>query len=346
MGLIANCKKTVLLFSRVSVILKSQDRATFLVQGSSQRNVLMSDQAIVFLTHVQSDRVFNHFRRLRDETNGLLSALLCIHDTTQLQPFGQRALAKFQRSAKNIPAPYIVIDVESGARVLPIRFAQMQRRGAWYNAGFLDLCYVPAFLSEQLLHYKYVWFVENDVDYAGNWRDFFLCTMGSSADLLGAYLYARQLGDEWYHWSWFQTPQEVSFNHHTSSLLCIARFSRRLVSLYVDAVRNDQWQGHPEALFPTIARHHGLTISDFGWGAFCPEQWRDKNYRLGPHGTDGTFNDAPTVQTAYFHEEPLRFLERNVLYHPVKAGWTKTRRQPLHSAFALHFRRLKAAVRF
>ena len=83
----------------------------------------MSDQAIVFLTHVQSERVFEHFRRLREETSGLLPTLLCIHDPSQLPHFAKRVVAKFQPSAKTIPTPDIkVVDVKSGRAFYQIDF--------------------------------------------------------------------------------------------------------------------------------------------------------------------------------------------------------------------------------
>jgi hypothetical protein len=217
----------------------------------------MGAQAIVFLTHVESERVFLHFERLHEETKGLLSPILCIHNP--VQSIGKRILQRI-RGTGNIPAPYLRVDAKSGARLLPNRFAQMRRLGRWYNTGFPDLAYMPALLSERMRGYEYIWLVENDVDYAGNWRDFFRSTMGSNADLLSTYIYSRTQDSNWYHWSWFQTPPEVSFNHHTSSFNPVVRFSRRMLSIYVKSVQNDLWQGHTEALWPTIARHNGLTI--------------------------------------------------------------------------------------
>jgi hypothetical protein len=345
-------------------------------------------QAIVFLTHVESVRVFLHFERLQEETKGLLSPILCIH--SPVRSTGKRIVERI-RGTGNIPAPYLRVDAKSGARLLPNRFAQMQRLGRCYNTGFPDLAYMPALLSERMRGYEYIWLVENDVDYGGNWRDFFRGTMGSHADLLSTYIYSRTQDSDWDHWSWFQTPPEVSFNHHTSCFNPIVRFSRRMLSIYVKSVQNDLWQGHTEALWPTIARHNGLTICDLGGiGPFCPEPWRDKHYhnpynrepgygdlphlpkppfwlsdgsegrsgtRTGSSRTAGctladkvTFIDAPNVQNAYFEEDPTRFLERNVLYHPVKVGWTETQQTPQrHSAFpALRrlLRPLKARLRY
>lgn len=327
----------------------------------------MGSHAIVFLTHIESERIFAHFERLREEIKGLLSPILCIHNPDQ--SIGKRIL-KGIRGPRVIPTPYISVGVKSGALVLPNQFAQMRRLDRSYNTGFTDLAYMPALLSERMREYDYIWLVENDVDFAGNWREFFLSTMQSDADLLSTYVYSRNDNSSWEHWSWFQTPSEVSFDLHTSSFNPIVRFSRRLVSIYERTVQNVSWQGHTEALIPTIARHNGLTICDLGGsGDFCPEQWRDRHYHNPlvedwnnrepgrgtlPHlmippfwlsdGGEGrpcaatfsastmgstfadkvTFIHGPVVQSAYFHEKPTRYLERNVLYHPVKVVYRRS----------------------
>src|ERR1700689_2268967 len=126
----------------------------------------MGAQAIVFLTHVETERVYLHFERLRQETKGLLSPILCIHDP--VRSIGKRILKRIHGNGA-IPAPYLRVDVKSGARLLPTRFAQMQRLRRWYNTGFTDLAYMPALLSDQMREYNYIWLMENDVDYAGNW---------------------------------------------------------------------------------------------------------------------------------------------------------------------------------
>lgn len=314
----------------------------------------MSKQAIVFLTHITSRRIFEHFKRLREETNGLLFAVLCVHNPRP--SFRERIERAFR-----VRTPCIEVDGKIGARLLPNRHAQMQRLGRWYNRGFPDLAYLPALISKRLCEYEYIWIMENDVDYAGDWRQFFDDTMENQADLLTTYAYPRSENRNWCHWSWFETPPEVTFDQHTSSFNPIARFSRRMLAAYLRAVQDGRWQGHTEALWPTIARHNGLTICDLGGTSpFCPEPWRNKHYYNPPVAgwnnyepgrgdmpklssrpfwmlnsdvsepptndiTDNAINEvtfiwAPTVQDTYFHENPTRFRRRGVLYHPVKVA--------------------------
>lgn len=286
----------------------------------------MLDQAIVFVTHRQSERIVRHFERLCAETHGLLASFLCVHETSP----AERRVISGENGRKASLAPDFHIGAERGQRILPQRFAQMRRSHRFYNSGFTDLTYMPALSSSDLNAYDYVWVVEYDVDFAGNWRNFFGSFMGSRADFLGANLYPRRIEDDWVQWSWFRTPAEVPYQQHVRSFIPIIRLSRRMISLYIEVMQSDLWQGHTEALYPTIALHYGLTISDLGGeGPFCPEQWRGKNYHYNKAYRLGTFIHAPPVQFCYFHENPDGFLERNSLYHPVKVDMSLRARAKL-----------------
>jgi hypothetical protein len=269
-------------------------------------------------------------------------------------------------SSFRIPTPYLEVDVESGAHLLPSRYAQMHRLGRWYNRGFTDLAYLPAMMSEQLRQYDFIWLIENDVDYAGNWLEFFFGTLENDADLLTTYAYSRAENINWEHWSWFGPPNYVARDRHTSSFNTIARFSQRMISAYFQAVEGDGWQGHTEALWPSIALHNGFTVCDLGGdGPFCPVHLQNRHYyNPGVNGWDKyqpgrghmpiplrpfwlseseegqksrtdhlsneinqiTFIWHPTVQEHYFHEEPSLYPLRGVLYHPVKTRPSKPRR--------------------
>jgi hypothetical protein len=322
----------------------------------------MTRHAIVFLTHIVSKRILLHFKRLQEETNGSLFSLLCIHNSQlSMGSRVERGISSFR-----LPTPSLDVDAQSGARLLPNRHAQMRRLGRWYNKGFPDLAYLPAMMSEKMRQYEFIWLVENDVDYAGDWLKFFSSTLENDADLLTTYAYSRAENTNWDHWSWFEPPPEVSLDKQISSFNPIARFSKRMILAYFQAVESDGWQGHTEALWPTIALHNGLTVCDLGGnGPFCPAQWRDTHYynpvvdgwdkyapgrgdmphsprpfwlldskERGASRTDCdaseinkvTFICYPTVQKRFFHEDPSRYLLRDVLYHPVKIDPSRLRR--------------------
>lgn len=269
----------------------------------------VSKQAVVFLTHRQDDTVLRHFVRLRAETKGVLATFLCVHD-----------LSDTTRLA-NLPADFRV-DMEEAARVLPARYEAFRSGPNRLNLGFPDLLYMPVLLRSELTGYDFVWLLEYDVDYVGNWEDFFSRTMESSADLLGTTIFSREQSARWLHWLWFRAPPEAPVDVHLRSFMPIVRFSRRMLDLYVDTVRDARWQGHTEALYPTIARHSGLLIHDLGGtGPYCPPAWLAKNYSNNPQRinlTPGTFVFRPARSDKYYHEAPERFAERDFLYHPIK----------------------------
>ena len=78
----------------------------------------------------------------------MLSPILCIHDPTRT--LLETAFWKKFAGTVDIPTPYLRVDGERSASLLPTRFVQMQRLRRWYNTGFPDLAYMPALLSERI----------------------------------------------------------------------------------------------------------------------------------------------------------------------------------------------------
>jgi hypothetical protein len=247
-------------------------------------------QAVIFLTHVTTRRIVRHFSRLRRETASRLDAFLCLHQTT---PFTLSRADLFIKS-------------EDSQRVLPKRFEERQRSGR--TSGFVDLACFPAF--QRLKHYSHIWFVEYDVDYAGDWDSFFAPRMDSGADLLATTIFPQAESKSWAHWPDFAAPPGA---RPLRSFIPMFRISQLLFAHYVEAVGTGHWQGHFEALLPTIADYYGLQIEDMG--AYCNTP---NDSRLSP----GTFVWLPVQSESYFHEVPSNFSRREVLYHPVKVRLT------------------------
>jgi hypothetical protein len=286
-----------------------------LVKQSSYRMQSMrapAQQAVVLVTHVGGREIHGHFARLRSEVAGLLDTFVCVDASVPGRAFDPELPAHFKAKPQD------------AARLLPARYLESRSRHGGIIPGYPDLVYWPALLSDRLAAYDYLWILEYDVDYAGNWREFFARTMPSPADLLGTTIFPRAQSEDWVFWEWFRSPPEVTAEFHLRSFLPIARFSRRMLELYTKTVRDDRWGGHTESLFPTIAHFNGLLVEDLGGaGPFCPPAWRSKNYdntpwdeRLSP----GTFVFRPVTLDRYYHDSALRFSRPGFLYHPVKYG--------------------------
>ncbi|MDX6805556.1 hypothetical protein [Terrihabitans rhizophilus] len=264
-------------------------------------------QAILFLTHVRSARVLQHLERLRRETAGLMPVFVCVDDR------GSR-----RDTAASFPSDFSVRE-EDWRRLAPARAAHL-RHGP--RTDYYDLFYLPALLSERLSGFDHVWFIENDVDFAGNWGDFFRPAMQSAADLLATTVYPRPLQPGWTHWRRFRTPERIPQERHIRAFLPLARFSQRLIRAYAEEAHDPAWAGQFEAMWPTLAAERGWPISDLGGaGPFQPAEgfafYRNTFNRrtLSP----GNFVFRP-ARRVYFHEDPAAFPETGQLYHPVK-GW-------------------------
>jgi hypothetical protein len=189
-----------------------------------------TSQAVVFLTHVESAAVFGHFQRLKREVHPLLESFLCLHQTSP--------------RVASTPQPRILVTPQDGARVLPSRHAEMERTGRAFSNGFPDVAYIPAFADSRLEPYDYLWLVEYDVDYAGDWQSFVVRTMGSRADFLGTTIFSRKDCSDWWHWRDFGAPPKVTEKYHLRSFNPVLRLSRTMLDCYIRAVNDDRWQGH------------------------------------------------------------------------------------------------------
>jgi hypothetical protein len=84
------------------------------------------NQAVVFLADTLSDRIYNHFLRLKNETRVHLDSFLCLHRTEG-------------REGEEV-ADFIVSGREE-ENTLPARFAEKMRRGGSITPGFVDLAH-------------------------------------------------------------------------------------------------------------------------------------------------------------------------------------------------------------
>ena len=255
-------------------------------------------QALVFLTHVESRRVLAHYERLKRETHGMLDTFLCVHDTAQASG-GPRVL----------PADFRVSSPESESYA-PRRHRQMVAVGNVY--AFVDMIYMPALTSDRLKAYPYVWIIEYDVDFAGDWSRFFVDAVRTDADYVATTILPREDSRDWVWWEHFRTPPDVTPKQHARSFAPIARFSQRMLSLYRASVAVGPWGGHFESLYPTIALHAGLRVADLGRGKHYTNTPSD------PSLSPGTFVFRPPIANEYFHENPQGFASPGMLYHPVK----------------------------
>ena len=280
-------------------------------------------QAVIFLTHHASRRVYGHFERLRRDLLGVMPTYLAFH--------------RPQAGAADPPfVPDITISAADAASMFPTRYNAMIRQQEDYFL-FIDLAYLPAFAHPMFSEFDFLWMIEEDVDFSGDWGELFEGAAASTADLIGSHFARRSQSSAWMHWSTFSSPVSVSPEVVTRGLFPLVRFSRRFLETYQRAVSDPAWVGNFEALYPTVAAHHGLniaTLTPVEPGSGVPSLKGSHTPDKSDVGDIFTFNSGATVSDSYFHETPENFPQKNRLYHPVKVELDASRRYEIRNKVA------------
>jgi hypothetical protein len=264
-------------------------------------------QAVVMLSHTADRRVVEHFQRLRHETEGLMPAFLALHNPKGI-------------AAKKAD---IVVNEAGIAALMPTRYRELGRVKGRYDKGFVDLVTQAIAYDPLLKDFEHLWFIEYDVDFSGNWADFFKPTMDNDADLLTSRLLTEDQLPHWINWADFRYPADLPYNQRLASFMPASRQSRAFFEAYREEMEGGRWQGHSESTVPSVALYRGLKIEDM----LVPGRFAHR----GPSPFDNlTYGYRPARSDAYFHEVPNAFAQPGRLYHPVKAvaqvdGLTVTR---------------------
>jgi hypothetical protein len=163
--------------------------------------------------------------------------------------------------------------------------------------------------------YRHYWFVEYDVRFTGNWRDFFEQWSPSEMDLLTTHIRVNLQEPAWYWWGLEHPTKSISVASRLRCFYPIFRISRPALE-YLHQCLVDGWAGHGEVLVPTLLFHGGFALEDFGGtGPFVRAENREKFYLDSPTNAygelrEGTFRWRPSMR------EPGP--EPGKLYHPIK----------------------------
>lgn len=257
--------------------------------------------AVVFVSHVLHESVFDRFEKLaRESAHDVFFA----YDATSASTGElQRVRETAGERARTFVASQ-VLDVD-----YPDPWTEQNRRVL--VPGNTDLLYL--YFARLEPAYSRYWFVEYDVAYTGHWSELFGAFENSSADLLGTTLQPYEHNPGWPWWKSLETVQEVDRHEWVRGFFPIVRLSRSALE-HLDEGYRSGWSGHFEAVLPTLVAHHGLEIEDLGGdGLYVRDENRNRFYSNIPE-TDylspGTLTYRPT------RARPGR--ARGKLWHPVK----------------------------
>lgn len=273
-----------------------------------------SRDCVVLFTHKWSPAIARHYARLQQQAGRVVDVRLAFHR--------QEGAALPQGMA-----PDVVVTWSDTARLFPQRHAQMQARNSPW--GFIDLIWSTAFLHPSLAAYDRFWLVEYDIDFSGDWADFFSAAATYDADVLAAHIRPLSAEPTYFFAPIYHQP-DTAATDPLIALMSISRLSRRFLTHYRDTLQAPGWQGHFEMVLPSIARAGGFTIAEIGGdNPFTPPERRGLHY-------DGSFadNDRPGTTHGYlpargyryYIDAPRRFRRPNHIYHPIKADFTLRRR--------------------
>ncbi|MBB5353725.1 hypothetical protein HNR46_003986 [Haloferula luteola] len=124
------------------------------------------------------------------------------------------------------------------------------------------------FLQSEVNH---LWIIDNGVHFDGEIKTLEAAFASSDSDMLATALrrYAEEPG--WHWWSSLQAPKgEKPLSHGVAMLLPLIRLSRQAAEAVLKGFE-EGWNGHLEAVIPTLVNRAGLKIEDIGgFGSFTP----------------------------------------------------------------------------
>lgn len=285
----------------------------------------------MFVAHVWTPEVAEHYARLKREAGTVLDVFFA-----------------YQQAADEVPdgiQPDFVIRMADSAERFPLRYEEfLGRPNPW---GYVDLVWMTAFLDPKLAGYDRFWLVEYDVDFSGNWADFFRPAESYEGDLLTTRIHPLSAEPTFFFAPIYQQPARA-IEDPLIVFMPISRLSRRLLEHYRETLLQPGWHGHFEMLLPSMARADGFSIAEIGGNDTHtpPERW-------GLH-YDGTHFDMHTIGTThayrpprgfrYFVKAPHQFRQKNRVYHPIKVGLTL--RQRLHLRYLPQLKKVRAFSRW
>lgn len=165
--------------------------------------------------------------------------------------------------------------------------------------------------------YDFYWLIEDDVNYNGNWSDFFYFFLKfSSTDFLSSHMHDFYEKPNWYWWNTLSHSNKTILSQHkVCSFNPIYRLSNRALA-YLHNQLKDGWKGHHEVLIPTLLKQGGFNIQDFGGtGQYVAENCINRFYKIieiNQH--EQLFGYSMRFKPNISHAE----ITEKLLYHPVK----------------------------
>ena len=162
--------------------------------------------------------------------------------------------------------------------------------------------------------FEYVWRIEYDVRFSGDWRLLLQFFADNNSDFLGTTLFRYGFRPEWNWWRSLKSPiHDLGKKSLLRGFFPVFRLSRKACAILEKAYQAG-WTGHYEVSIPTILNVYGCSIEDIGGdGEFVKPENINRFYTNTPA--------APGLAPGTFVCPPHSCSDLNLankLYHPVK----------------------------
>ncbi|MBN2349208.1 MAG: hypothetical protein JXJ22_10240 [Bacteroidales bacterium] len=190
-----------------------------------------------------------------------------------------------------------------------LRALQLPMEGTSLVPGYTHFPLI-AYYKENPNH-DYYWYIENDIRFSGEWKDFFSFFQKFDYDFISTHLRDFDEEPDWKWWKIMHHPgKNIPDNSWVRSFNTIYRLSNKAIE-FLEKELKSGWIGHDEGLIVTLLKINGFSILDFGGnGRYVLDECINKYYTGNIELNAGTMRYRPPF---------LNFgKEKNKLYHPIK----------------------------
>lgn len=274
----------------------------------------MGKELVTYLSHVNTERVREDFRRLRRESGNRRTVLLYHEKISGIRSGGDSGGVSGgesgggnARDSADLPDPCYRFTMD----ILEQMEYPALGESLYGNVHFPLFAYWRKHLRGDGI--DHLWFVEYDVAFTGSWDYLFDYFEDSDADLIASHI---QRYDEHPGWPWWRIehPREtLPRDDRIRSFNPIYRLSSKALA-FLDKAFRKGWKGHHEVTIPTLLHNNGFSLLDFGnRGTFVDDALENFYYS---YSLRNIFKGLGTMRHRPVFKRPG--LLKNTLYHPVK----------------------------
>jgi hypothetical protein len=267
-------------------------------EESATVNLMSHHTIVLFMAHYLSRTIVEQFHSLKKSCSGEFG-LKMLYDNSRKD---------FDPSSFESRSDYFLYDVNDIERNYRL-LNQSSRTIVPGNCTFPMLLFADAGAE-----FRYLWRVEYDARFSGDWRLFFESFESNDSDLLGTTIFRYDFRPDWNWWGSLKAPvNPLEKKWLLRGFFPVFRLSKKACAILSDSYQSG-WSGHDEVSIPTILNYNECSIEDIGGdGEFVKPGNRNRFYTNTPSAAGlapGTFVYHP--HACSYPDIP------NMLYHPVK----------------------------